>query len=243
MMKRVCILGGKGNMGRRYATVLRYLGIYPLPIDLDATLQERRHALGCCEGIVIATPTKQHYWDVLELAALRKPLLVEKPLATNMKHVGNAVELCRSLGTSLAMINQYMKLDDPSSEGPSFYDYWNHGRDGFAWDCISVVALARGSISLAEKSPLWRCQLNGKRLSVADMDTAYIEMIRAWASDPQPSYDYITSAHEKVIQFERNHGIKTHQSTDRNSGAVNKLETSEQGADADWLQDDDSTCH
>jgi hypothetical protein len=170
------------------------------------------------------------------------PILCEKPISTNMARVISAIAFCKHTETPLSMVNQYCMLTSPDDVGESYYDYWNHGRDGLLWDCISVVALARGELRLGEESAVWKCCINGRKLSPADMDMAYIEMIRDWTANPLPAFEYIEMAHNKVQQFARKHEQSTGEGVDRDPSQKHEQPTSQQGHGDHRRHDHDTAC-
>lgn len=204
-MKNVMILGGRGNMGRRYGCILKSLGVNVTPIDVsDGSTTNVFQAGSDCDGIIIATPTPMHVVDIVFCSQFEKPILVEKPISVHMSLVEAALRSCEKKRAPIQMINQYKKLISDHDSGESVYDYWNHGRDGLAWDCISVVALAKGPIRLAETSPVWNCKINGRVLDQSKMDSAYVGMIAEWIQNPVSDPAYIIEAHEKVHQYLEN---------------------------------------
>lgn len=242
-MKSVMVLGGAGNMGRRYCAVLRHLGILPVPIDVaDGSISKLERSMTSVQGIIIATPTGSHVNDIAQVSPFGLPILCEKPISTNIARVWSALAIAKHTQTPLSMVNQYVMLTDPTDSGESYYDYWNHGRDGLLWDCISVIALARGKITLGEDSAFWRCAINGRRLSPADMDEAYIEMIRDWVANPLPAYEYIELAHNKVQNFARKHEQQSNQGADRDSGQEHEQPVAKQRPGNDRRDYDDTAC-
>jgi hypothetical protein len=183
------------------------LSVLPLIIDLDTTEERRKRFFEIADGIIIATPTKSHFWDVKECLRYRLPILCEKPFSKNPAHVAKTVADAEEASVPFRMVNQYRYLMDPLSSGETFYDYWAHGKDGLPWDCISIVALAKERVTLAEKSPIWRCTINGAPIDIRKMDQAYIAMIDQWTKAPSESleedYEYIKEAHSKVLAFEK----------------------------------------
>lgn len=244
-MKSVMVLGGLGNMGRRYCAVLRHIGIVPVPIDVaDGSISKLERSMPSVGGIIIATPTGSHVNDIAQLSPFGLPILCEKPISTNMARVISSLAIAKHTQTPLSMVNQYCMLTDPNDVGDSYYDYWNHGRDGLVWDCISVIALARGKITLGEDSPTWKCAINGRQLSPAMMDQAYIEMVRDWTANPLPAYEYIELAHNKVQEFARKNErqAETSQDSDRNSGSKHQQPVTQQGYGHYRRDDDDTAC-
>jgi hypothetical protein len=188
------IIGAKGNMGRRYGAICSYLSVPWLGFDVDDlnTVWDYKDSL---KSLLIATPTNTHLDLIHHLSRMGKPMLVEKPIVTSEDDLGHLL----SGGYPIKMVNQYQYLYDSSSDGESYYDYWNSGKDG-VWDFINIVGLAQKPPILRNISPLWKCQINGKTLSIKDMDHAYCDMIWNWHKNPKPDLDYIERAHRKVLE-------------------------------------------
>lgn len=199
--KTIAIVGAQGNMGRRYAAIVRYLGHNVREYDQEDDSDDFCGEIPWHDGIIVATPTDTHAKWVRRMLGYDAPVLVEKPLSTNLDEALGLCHRARNEDCCLSMVNQYRYLIGKGDVGPTVYDYWNHGRDGLAWDCISVVALAEGSLELREKSPIWTCVINGRKLSPATMDHAYIEMVRSWIERPASDLDYIEAAHRKVQEY------------------------------------------
>lgn len=197
MLNRPLIVGSKGNMGRRYATILKHLGVSFQGVDQDEKWPER----DTYDSVLICTPTDLHVSDVLYAMTLKVPILCEKPLARNLDVVLRLCDYAEKCGTSLRMVNQYASLAPSDGDGLTSYDYWNHGKDGLAWDCISVVALANGRVELREESPLWECQVNGRRHYSSEMDMAYVHMIQGWLAGNVSGIPYIRDAHTRVAAY------------------------------------------
>lgn len=199
----IAVIGGNGNMGSRYMSILRYLGEKACSIDVDTLASTKRGILSTCKGVIVATPTKTHFKIVMDLYNLGVPVLVEKPFSLNLDEVYQVAELYK--GKNLMMVNQYKEFIEHYDAGPTYYNYFKHGNDGIYWDCISIIALAKTTIDLRETSPIWQCTINGFDLDISLMDKAYIQMIRKWLKVPhQPDYDLI-HVHKKVVELARNH--------------------------------------
>jgi hypothetical protein len=205
----VLVIGAKGNMGRRYCAILRHLGHEPLEIDVPwpAKLpQDWTHA-------IVATPTDTHWDAICELTdALtslepRRYVLCEKPVATSLREL-NAIRMeVQSANIQLNCVNQYNYLPEVTNiatdEGnPSWYYYYNHGKDGLHWDCFQIYALATDLVDLNESSPIWDCGINGMKVSIAGMDWAYIDMIEDWLG-PQKhvwGWDVIERTTRRILE-------------------------------------------
>jgi len=202
MINRPVILGADGSMGRRYAAILKYLGVDFVPVDAGDGFP----AAGSFDGVLIATPTYMHVQHIRKVWDYGVPILCEKPLGTDLAEV---LELCRDAerdAVPLRMINQYAQLVPVGAHGASRYDNWRTGSDGLAHDCISVLALAAGPVVLGSHSPVWTCTINGHMLSLADMDRAYVKMIQGWLTGDVEGINYIRKAHLKVAEYLELHG-------------------------------------
>jgi len=196
MLKRPLIVGALGSMGQRYQAILRHMGLAPICIDKGEV---------CTSGfdsVIIASPTVTH----IEMAKLYQswPILMEKPLSTNLDNALLACDEFDKYRTRVRMVNQYRYLLDKASEGPTYYNYFRHGPHSLALDCISIIALAKSTIRLEDTSPIWTCCINGQYLSLKDMDGAYCDMVEHFLKEPPtgPETDYIREAHSKAYAWE-----------------------------------------
>ena len=187
-MKRVYIIGYNGNMARRYRACLDYLGIKHSGCDIGCSYPvDWDHV----DGIIIATPTNLHIHHIDFFKTFEKPILCEKPISLN------GFELPE---INLQMVNQYEHCG-PFPGGETYYDCWRTGGDGLAWDCINIIGLSDKMPHLDNKSPIWKCMINGKELSLNDVDNGYVKMLDAWTKNPKPNIEYIKKAHEKVREY------------------------------------------
>lgn len=201
---RIMLLGGKGNMGQRYAAILRKLGAEPVICDVgDDPLLHKD-----VSGVIITTPTPRHRESILEVAPLQVPIICEKPISS----LPDTLPLLRDKLTragvpSFSMIHQYRHFET-GIKGKSFYNYFKHGSDGLVWDCFQVITLATGPIFLAEDSPIWQCEINGTPLDLRQMDFAYVREIAEWllhineGKELIVDWDYIFKSHRKVRDFD-----------------------------------------
>lgn len=196
MMKDILIIGGNGNMGRRYAAVLKYLGAFVEINEIGTGESETIAQIKRADGVIIATPTTRHRSSILQCEQVKQgiPILCEKPV------VGNASNLNQFDGMNLQMVNQYKYLAPETVVGPhTMYDFYNSGGDGLEWDCINLIGLDQtGNIILRKESPIWKCVINGKPIDRSDIDLSYVIMVRRWLQDPAPNLDYVKAAHMKV---------------------------------------------
>jgi hypothetical protein len=200
---RVLVIGAMGNMGRRYRTILTYLGHEWVGVDVGVSMDQVIDHAFEVDGIIIATPTETHGAYICALAHVGKPILCEKPITKDLMEMATIARVVKHHGTNLTMVMQYKELLTMPSIGWTYYNYWNTGKDGLIWDCIQIIGLARSDISIQNDSPVWRCRINGRSLNLADMDRAYIKMVAGWLKKPGQDIDEIQAIHHKVDAFER----------------------------------------
>ena len=188
------VIGAKGNMARRYSAICSYLGIPWLGFDVDDYSEVENYA-DSLTTFLVATPTATHLDVIKDLARFQKPMLVEKPIVTTKAELG---ELLRT-NAIIRMVNQYEYLVERYSEGESYYDYWNSGKDGM-FDFINIVGLSKTPPKLRNMSPFWKCRINGHDLNIRSMDYAYMDMISDWHKDPTPNMDYIEKSHSRILE-------------------------------------------
>lgn len=201
---KICVVGGLGNMGSRYCTILKHLGVETIIHDVGV----RDECIENCSGIIIATPTDMHFRNIQFYKKYKLPFLVEKPLTKNFDEL---IRIVDDPNIILRMINQYeyfelvaLKSDSkviscfdkkPFSE----YNYFKTGKDGLFWDCLNIIGLAKGTFTCQNNSPIWTCILNGKTLDYGQIDQSYIWNISDWLDNFDDNRLYALEAHERVL--------------------------------------------
>jgi hypothetical protein len=182
-------------MGRRYQAILKYLGE---PFGrLDVLPGFKVNSLEKYDRFIVATPTSTHLDWVNSLDLYKKPILCEKPLSTHL----DEVEEILKVESPLSMTMQYRYFDREFFQGESGYDFYNHGKDGLAWDCFQIIALARGEVSVREESPIWKCRLNGEWLDLAKMDHAYVWAVKNFLEGQYLDREHLHAWHSKVKAY------------------------------------------
>jgi hypothetical protein len=223
MKPLVCIVGAKGNMGRRYSAIcwhskIAYKGVDkgdPLPTVADGVTH-----------YILATPTELHTESLVDVTIANSDpvsILVEKPIDTrdNFERGVKAAMLAESWGHTVYMVNNYAYYSQgiTEGEGDTHYDYYNSGKDDIAPDCIQLIHLAKSGIGyLRNLNPVWDCMINGRQLNRELIDLCYIKMIKDFVSDGELygrlwGIEDIKTAHEKVLLYETNsdrHPSKKH---------------------------------
>lgn len=76
---------GVGSIGMRHFRNLRAMGhdiiAWDPVADNDAGIPSRERVIAAAEALIIASPTSQHYQDLVDCMATGKPTFVEKPIA------------------------------------------------------------------------------------------------------------------------------------------------------------------
>ena len=195
-MKKVTIIGYRGNMGRRYGSILDYLGINWEGIefgDLD------RYPSDDTDGFIIATPTNSHLVHLLRYSMYNKPILVEKPVVKNRKDL----DAVMGMRVPVTMVNQYAFFPEVSEgSGETRVNYYNTGNDGILWDCINLIGLAKEDVYLSNSSPIWQIKVNGNNLSRGMVDLSYVQMLYKWTSKPTDNKQYIYDVHTRLLDHE-----------------------------------------
>jgi hypothetical protein len=194
----IIVYGAKGNMGRRYMAILKFLGVERFGVDVDTPPESIPHDRAA--GYVVATPTESHIRMMRLLLERGRPILCEKPWSLSIEEVRSFVsDLTSHERKRVAMVAQYGRLlPHLNGRGTTVYDYYKHGDDGLAWDCIQPIGFSNGPVTLREESPVWTCKINGHPLSIGDMDWAYVEDMKGWLAAESLDVGFILRAHEKT---------------------------------------------
>lgn len=195
----VLLIGSEGAQGKRYQAILKYLGVRIIRSDM--TIEEP--IVEPLKGVIIATPTELHGAHIRRALCYQAPILCEKPISKNLLELKSVFSEVREDKIPFSMVYQYRQLLSPvENKEPSYYNYFRHGNDGLKWDCLQIIGNARGSVHLAETSPVWDCTLRGIKLNIADMDGAYVREIRDWLEGVKhESLSELLEIHEKVNEF------------------------------------------
>lgn len=197
----IMVVGSKGNMGSRYKAILRYLNKDMVGVDVDTDETLRKKMVQKCDGIIIATPTDTHYKAINEYAQYGKPILCEKPITKSLDELQDIVACVDRARIKFNMVYQYKQFVPGAARGLTSYDYFKHGQDGLHWDCLQIIGLAKGKVTLSEESPIWKCQINGERLNLNLMDAAYIKMVEDWMHEPGMDLSEIVDIHTRVEEM------------------------------------------
>jgi len=189
---------GMGNMGKRYGAILDYLGVPWKGVDKDADLTK----LPDSDKFILSSSTEAHFDNLRTIAEYGKPVLCEKPITQNISELDDILNIYRDI--PFRMVNQYEHLQAPSwhdhSKKMTYYNYFKTGKDTMYWDCINIIGLAKEKPGIHNNSPVWKCAINGHKLNIADMDTAYITEVKNFVRGDVDNKDYILKAHKRIYE-------------------------------------------
>jgi hypothetical protein len=201
----ILILGSEGSMGKRYQAILSALDQPYECVDKKHTKDDILEKAWDSSGYIIATPTSTHGELITALTQFEKPILCEKPVTTNLAELDDILGHLDQVKARFQMVYQYQYLVDPETTGDTVYDYFRHGSDGLIWDCLQIIGLAKGNVELSDSSPIWTCTINGSKLNLSDMDTAYVSQVQDWINQPHGLLEEIRRIHQKVALFEKDY--------------------------------------
>lgn len=198
----ITLIGGNGSMGKRYQAILKYLGEDVACFDKDATRQEIWSQSRNSKAIIIASPTDTHMNYLESFLHFDTPILCEKPISKDLEWLELFFDHCKLLKKKFNMTMQYAELATSRSTEDSHYNYFRTGPEGLAWDCLQIIGLAKGKITLNNDSPIWDCKINGQTLDLAAMDGAYLSFVKKWLSGRLfQNYDDLYNMHLKTSEI------------------------------------------
>lgn len=202
---KILILGSEGSMGRRYQAILES-GHHKFWC-YDTKNHQRLEDFDEFTHFILATPTHTHFEYLKKLIPMNKIILCEKPITKNIEELYEIDKMLKNSLSKFTMMLQYSELTTPYSAGPSFYDYFKTGNDGLFWDCMQTIHLAEGKVDVDNKSPVWRCKINGRRIGIEYMDLAYIAFVNRWLKgNVVQDFNRIISTHKKCKELQDLYG-------------------------------------
>lgn len=199
----VLIIGSEGSMGKRYQSILNHKFVsYSCYDPKTNDVTELKPLLESATHFIIAAPTASHLILCKTLAPYQKPILCEKPVTRSLWELELILNGMITNKCPFTMMLQYSKLTQAEDKGKSWYNYFKHGPDGLIWDCMQIIALAKDEIEVKEDSPVWDCGLNGRKLSLGDMDWSYIHAVEDFLDAKYIPSEEIFKIHRKVAEHE-----------------------------------------
>lgn len=214
----VLVIGCKGNMGRRYIAILKYLGVKHRGVDEGEYILSND-----ATHVIIAAPTNIHHELLSNICSLRDhpiKILCEKPFFVpdpedeedgwdSLSRMTGLLKKLHEKGHKTYMVNNYAYYPFSRTEGgPTQYSYYNSGKDGIVWDCIQLIHLARHEIYLSNNSPRWQTVINGESINKDRIDAGYIDMVADFVLGMHGKlwgFPDIVAAHLKTLLYEQEH--------------------------------------
>ena len=179
------IFGANGSMGRRYTAICKNMGHTVLPIEIGQTLSPTEDF----DYAIIATPTKTHFDIVKKLLPYNKTILCEKPVCFNLRRVKELRLLDKRHLVKVVCNWKFVKGMLPFNHNKIEYNFYNTGKDGLYYDCCQLVLLSHGSCILRTTSPTFMATVNGKSISLTNIENSYITMIEKLINHPEELWE------------------------------------------------------
>ncbi len=199
------VVGGLGNMGRRYCAILKYLGveydIFDTANPMMATAPNDNPVTHC----IIATPIKEHVADILQGVVYIENILCEKPITKNIKDFKRLEKFKDHCDLRMVCNFAFAHPSQQYQPGCNLidYNYYNTGKDGY-WDYIQLIYLA-SQLTIKTTSPWFNVTIGMRPITLDMIAESYIRMIRTWLDKPEKLWglEQAKAATEKVIAWEK----------------------------------------
>lgn len=181
----ILIIGGYGNMGRRYATILKHIG-EEFKI-FDDPSNDNNHEIGgiAFDRAIICTPTRHHFDYCKKLLDMDKPFLCEKPLTFDRQEAEALMQHPNVMRGHV--VNNWTYALGEEKFDKLVYNYYHTGNDGLIWDVCQLVLLAdrnKAKLSVFRKSPIFMAvAYNAKTkmyttVTLEDIHQSYVTMLK-----------------------------------------------------------------
>jgi hypothetical protein len=184
------LVGANGAIGTRYRHVLNYLDIpfvsfdanyVKNPLKHETVITHRRLEEFTEQPALICTPTHLHFKHVKKMVDMGySDFLVEKPVFSEAHEYTEALGWA---GVSIHSVMNYKLLDSPGAIGPTRYMNFHAGKERPEWNLFQIVALARSEIEINLECPVWTCYLNGKKITLEQINQSYLEQVKKYLHD------------------------------------------------------------
>lgn len=181
--QRILIIGGLGNIGRRYKAVLEHLGHTVYVFDsLGDAYQWQMDIVDRVDKIIVATPTENHFYYLSILRDCKKPILVEKPAVTSYEEVERLFDFNQQI--NMVCNWKYLKgMADKANANTILYNYYDCGKENINWNLAQPILLSNNTSMFKFYSPIFALMVNGGQLYTEDIQRSYIEMLENWTKD------------------------------------------------------------
>lgn len=184
------LVGANGAIGTRYRFILNHLERPFVSFDVNYIKNElpfehvithKDLARYNQEAALICVPSQLHFKTLNKLRHLGYTrFFVEKPVFTEINHYEEASQWDVDIRAAM----NYKFIDDPAASGRTIYSNFYAGKERTEWNLFQPVALARGEIELNLECPVWSLYLNGKKISLEQINLSYVQMIKTYLDNP-----------------------------------------------------------
>jgi hypothetical protein len=185
----ILLLGGKGSIGRRYATILDEMEEDFEVYDLDEANLSKRIDPAVYDAAIVATPTETHSYYCRLMASIGVRFLCEKPLTKSYVEASNLVEDVKQMGGKGYVVNNWeFALANYDKLNTVTYSYFNTGKDGFVHDMCQLIHLANKhdfQLFMDTASSVWTVMVNGDVLPYRTLEMSYGAMLQAFLADDE----------------------------------------------------------
>lgn len=228
-MKNVLIIGGHGNMGRRYIEILskmrcvKNISIY----DQDDYITDLHYnrldkVIESNDFIIITTPTDLHGLYLTRALDKNKKVLCEKPITKELDELRSIlnhenIKNFRMVNNWEYAFKEAVSRNEQASSEDTIYNYHHSGNDGLGYDCIQLIYLAVGKLRLSNDSQSWYSYVNGFKIRKADVINGYNTMLINFLTNSikEQSHERLIRAHEVARDITYAHRLKNN--SDRNT--------------------------
>jgi hypothetical protein len=183
---KVLLVGGLGNIGRRYHAILKNMGAKVCVYDIYDTYSNKPHEYDKfplvhfydITHIIIASPTNTHIEYLKEYLGHNIPVLCEKPMGGDMESL---LKLSKHPNIDkVKMVCNWLFLDPVEMKNPGLntikYDYFNTGKESIEFNMAQAVYLDN-NCSVKTDSATFKLSINDIKISLYEMEMSYIWML------------------------------------------------------------------
>ena len=168
---RILVIGSRGNMGRRYCAIIKWLGYEVIEKDIGVNEASNVFDLSFDKAI-IATPTNLHMEYCIDIGIRDRPFLCEKPVSKLLSDM----KLLKTYSSGY-MVNNWLYACEHHRINNIEYNFYNTGKDGILWDLIQPIYIARNSVTINPAHPIFEVWADNQRITLDAICESYVDMV------------------------------------------------------------------
>lgn len=176
---KVLIIGSKGNIGRRYVSIMQTYNIDGYEYDIINIKESVHDLIDKSTHVLIATPPESHVHYINLALSKGKYVLCEKPISYNLddiKYLHNHPNKDKlNMVCNWIFLPQYDIILQPNSYTIE-YNWFYYGKN--AWDLIQPLYLSH--TFTYHSYPLFSVKVDNEMFTQQDFNYSYLKMIKAW---------------------------------------------------------------